>query len=49
MHIKKLLHASHLLCKLFESTIRSTRRLLMWPYMDEGDLMDEEFDSESDA
>ena len=31
------------------STFKYSPGLLIWPDVDEGDLMDEEFDSESDA
>ena len=34
---------------LLASTFKVLTGLLIWPDADEGDLMDEEFDSESDA
>ena len=34
---------------MFASTFKVLTGLLIWPDVDEGDLMDEEFDSESDA
>ena len=34
---------------MFVSTFKVLTGLLIWPDADEGDLMDEEFDSESDT
>ena len=39
----------HIVCEYIQTYSLACPWLLSWPDVDEGDLMDEEFDSESDA